>query len=90
MASEQRDVFKLRLIVVQGDNYSKEPGEHSRTNDKVRDKYIWVCDSKRRMMFYVGIGWVITGTYYKRKVLDGACGGFVFSKHADVLPYEDD
>ena len=90
MASEQKDVSKLRLIVVQGDNYSKEAGEYSRTNDKVRDNYIWVCDSKPRMMFYSGKGWVITGTYYMRKVLDGACGGFVYSKHGDVFPYEAD
>ena len=90
MASEQKDVSKLRLIVVQGDNYSKEAGEYSRTNDKVRDNYIWVCDGKRRMMFYAGNGWVITGTYYMRKVLEGACGGFVYSKHGDVLPYEAD
>ncbi|CAH3016157.1 unnamed protein product [Porites evermanni] len=42
------------------------------------------------MMFYSGKGWVITGTYYMRKVLDGACGGFVYSKHGDVFPYEAD
>ena len=89
MASEQRDVSKLQLILVQSDNLANEAGEYFRTTDKLRDKYIWVCDSKRRMMFYSGNGWVITGTDYMRKVLDGATGGYVYSKDAD-FPYEAD
>ena len=89
MASEQRDVSKLRLILVQGDNHANEAGEYSRTNDKVRGKFIWVCQSKGRMMFYKGDGWAITATHYMQKVLDGATGCYVHSKDAD-FPYEAD
>ena len=89
MASEQKDVSKLRLILVQGDNYANPPGEYSRTDDKVRDKNIWVCESNGRMMFYTGSSWVITATAYMQDVLDGSTGGFVSSKPADV-PYEAD
>lgn len=77
MASKGKDVCKLRLILVQGDNYANPPGEYSRTDEKVRDKNIWVCQSNSRMMFYTGYSWVITATQYMQEILGGATGGFV-------------
>lgn len=89
MSSKQKDVSKLRLILVQGDNNADLPGDYSRTDDKVRDKNIWVCKSKSRMMFYAGSSWVITSTQYMQEILGGATGGFASSNNADV-PYEAD
>ncbi|KAL9979591.1 hypothetical protein ACROYT_G017272 [Oculina patagonica] len=89
MSSKQKDVSKLRLILVQGDNYANAPGDYSRTDDKVRDKNIWVCQANSRMMFYAGSSWVITATQYMQEVLGGSNGGFVSSKYADV-PYKAD
>lgn len=89
MSSKEKDVSKLRLILVQGDNYANPPGDYSRTDDKVRDKNIWVSQSNSRMMFYAGGCWVITSTQYMQEILDGSTGGFVSSNDADV-PYEAD
>ena len=47
--------------------------------DKVRDKNIWVCKSKSRMMFYAGSSWVITSTQYMQDILGGGTGGFASS-----------
>lgn len=62
MASKLKDVSKLRLVLVEGDDYAKSAGEFSLTDDKVRNKNIWVCQSNSRMMFYTGSSWVITAT----------------------------
>jgi len=89
MSSKEKDVSKLRLILVQGDNYGNPPGDYTRTDDKVRDKHIWICESNSGMIFYSGEGWVITSTQYLPEILDGSTGGFAFSKDADV-PYKAD
>lgn len=89
MSSKEKDVSKLRLILVQGDNYANPPGDYSRTDDKVRDKNIWVSQSNSRMMFYAGGDWVITSTQYMQEILDGSTGGFVSSNDAGV-PYKAD
>lgn len=78
----------MRLVLVQDDSYAN-PGDYSRTDVKVRDKNIWVCESNSRLMFYAGGSWVITATQYMQEVLDGSTGGFVSSKDAD-FPYEAD
>ncbi|XP_020612623.1 uncharacterized protein LOC110050991 [Orbicella faveolata] len=88
MSSKEKDVSKLRLVLVQDDSYAN-PGDYSRTDVKVRDKNIWVCESNSRLMFYAGGSWVITATQYMQEVLDGSTGGFVSSKDAD-FPYEAD
>ena len=36
MASKLKDVSKLRLVLVEGDDYAKRAGEYSVTDDKVR------------------------------------------------------
>ena len=87
MASKLKDVSKLRLVLVEGDDYAKSAGEYSLTDDKVRNKNIWVCQSNSRMMFYTGTSWVITATQYMQDVLDGSTGGFESSKPAEE-PYE--
>ena len=79
----------MRLILLQGDNYADPPGDYARTDEKIRDKNIWVCESNSRMMFYAGGSWVITATQYMQEILDGSTGGFVFSSDADV-PYQAD
>lgn len=89
MSSKEKDVSKLRLILLKGDNYANPPGEYSRTDDKVRDKNIWVSENNSRMMFYAGGSWVITSTQYMQEILDGSTGGFVTSSDADV-PYQAD
>ena len=89
MSSKEKDVSKLRLILLQGDNNANPPGDYSRTDDKVRDKNIWVCESNSRMMFYAGGTWVITATQYMQEILDGNTGGFVSSSDADA-PYQAD
>ena len=90
MSSKGKDVSKLRLIWVQGENSdTNSPGDYSRTDEKVRDKHIWVSESNSRMMFYAGGSWVITSTQYMQEILAGSTGGFVSSKDADV-PYEAD
>ena len=88
MASDQKDISKLRLILVQGGS-DASTGDYSRTDDQVRGKNIWVDQSKRRMMFFGGGGWVVTATQYMQAVLDGATGGFFGSKYAEI-PYEAD
>lgn len=88
MSSKEKDVSKLRLVLVQDDSYAN-PGDYSRTDVKVRDKNIWVCESNSGLMFYAGGSWVITATQYMQEVLDGSTGGFVSSKDAD-FPYEAD
>ena len=87
MASKLKDVSKLRLVLVEGDDYAKSAGEYSLTDDKVRNKNIWVCQSNSRMMFYTGSSWVITATQYMQDVLGGSTGGFESSKPAEE-PYE--
>ena len=87
MASKLKDVSKLRLVLVEGDDYAKSAGEYSLTDDKVRNKNIWVCQSNSRMMFYTGTSWVITATQSMQGVLDGSTGGFESSKPAEE-PYE--
>ena len=89
MSSKGKEVSKLRLILVQGDNYANPPGDYSRNDVKVRDKNIWISQSNSRMMFYAGRCWVITSTEYMQEILDGGTGGFVSSNDADV-PYEAD
>lgn len=89
MSSKGKDVSKLRLVLVQGNNYANPPGDYSRTDDKVRDKHIWVSESNSRMMFYAGGRWAITSTHYMQEILDGSTGDFVSSTDADV-PYKAD
>ena len=89
MSSKEKDISKVRLILLQGDNYADPPGDYARTDEKIRDKNIWVCESNSRMMFYAGGSWVITATQYMQEILDGSTGGFVFSSDADV-PYQAD
>ena len=89
MASKGKDVSKLRLILVHRDDSAHLQGDYSRTEEKVRDKNIWVCQSNSRMMFYAGNSWVITATQYMQEILGGATGGFVSSNNAEV-PYEAD
>ena len=90
MSSKQKDVSKLRFIVVQGDAYANVPGDYTRTDDCVRGKNIWVCQSNSRLMFYSGSSWVITATHYKQDIIDGATGGFVTSNSNADVPYEAD
>ena len=90
MSSKQENVSKLRLVLVQGDNYGNVLGDYTRTDDMVRSKNIWVSQSNGRMMFYSGASWVITSTQYMQEVLDGATGGFVSSRSNADVPYEAD
>ena len=91
MASKQKDVSKLRMIVVQGDNSSDSTGDYALTDNKVRNKNIWINQDKSRMMFFDGNRWVVTATQYMQEIRDGATGGFFGSKDsiADV-PYKGD
>ena len=91
MSSKGKDVSKLRLTLVQGDNYANPTGDYSRTTDIVRDKNIWVGNTNQRMMFYRGDAWVITDTKFMDEIKAGATGGFVASNasFADT-PYEAD
>lgn len=59
----------MRLILLQGDNYADPPGDYARTDEKIREKNIWVCESNSRMMFYAGGSWVITATQYMQEIL---------------------
>ena len=88
--SSSKAVSKLRLILVQGDNYGNVVGDYSVTDDVVRDKNIWVCESNSRMMFNDGSSWVITATQYKQDVINGATGGFAASTSNADVPYEAD
>ena len=92
MSSKNKAVSKLRLVLVQGDNYANPAGDYSCTDDTVRGKNIWVSQSNSKMMFYAGSSWVITSTSYMQEVLDGATGGFTSSKptSTDTPPYEAD
>ena len=72
---------------MEGDDYARSAGEYSLTDEKVRNKNIWVCQSNSRMMFYTGSSWVITATQYMQNVLDGSTGEFESSKPAEE-PYE--
>ena len=83
--SKLKDVSKLRLVLVEGDDYAKSAGEFSLTDDKVRNKNIWVCQSNSRMTFYTGSSWVITATQDMQDVLDGSTGGYESSKCVIVL-----
>ena len=84
------NVSKLRLIFVQGENYANPPGDYSRTDDTVRGKNLWVCQSNSRFMFYSGSSWVITSLEYMEDVKAGATGGFVSSRSNADVPYEAD
>ena len=83
-------VSKLRLVLVQGDNYANPPGDYSLSDDTVRDKNVWICQTNSRFMFYSGSSWVITSLDYMQDVKAGATGGFVSSRSNADVPYEAD
>ena len=72
---------------MEGDDYAKSAREYSLTDDKVRNKNFWVCQSNSRMMFYTGSSWIITTTQYMQDVLGGSTGGFESSEPTEE-PYE--
>lgn len=91
MAVTQSDVSKMRLVLVQSGS-DTSVGDYSITDNKVRDKKIWVNQSSSRMMFFAGNKWVIADSQYMQEVIDAVrTGGLYDSKSSTAdVPFKAD
>ena len=76
--AEGMQLVGFKLIINPGQNdYAKCAGTYMLRSDIiVRDKPVYICDERHRLIFYAGKRWVVTNLKFLETIKNGGTGGF--------------